>query len=54
MFFKLISAINVSLPLTAQVMEIMQALKVEGREKKDHSAILNYYEKINNVTVGKK
>ena len=47
-------AINVSLPLTAQVMEIMQALKVEGREKKDHSAILNYYEKINNVTVGKK
>ena len=47
-------AINASLPLTAQVMEIMQALKVEGREKKDHSAILNYYEKINNVTVGKK
>ena len=47
-------AINVSLPLTAQVMEIMQALKVEGRETKDHSAILNYYEKINNVTVGEK
>ncbi len=46
--------INVSLPLTAQVMEIMQALKVDGRETKDHSAILNYYEKINNVTVGKK
>lgn len=36
--------INVSLPLTAQVMEIMQALKVDGRETKDHSAILNYYE----------
>ncbi len=47
-------AINASLPLTAQVMEIMQALKVDGRESKDHSAILNYYEKINNVTVGKK
>ena len=47
-------AINVSLPLTAQVMEIMQALKVDGREIKDHSAILNYYEKINNVIVGKK
>jgi len=44
-------AINVSLPLTAQVMEIMQ---VDGRETKDHSAILNYYEKINNVIVGKK
>ncbi|MGF6906688.1 2-hydroxy-3-oxopropionate reductase [Fusobacterium sp. PH5-44] len=47
-------AINASLPLTAQVMEIMQALKVDGRETKDHSAILNYYEKINNVIVGKK
>lgn len=47
-------SINVALPLTAQVMEIMQALKVDGRATKDHSAILNYYEKINNVTVGKK
>ena len=47
-------AINVSLPLTSQVMEIMQALKVDGRETKDHSAILNYYEKINNITVGNK
>ncbi|MDY4011814.1 MAG: 2-hydroxy-3-oxopropionate reductase [Fusobacterium gastrosuis] len=47
-------AINVSLPLTSQVMEMMQALKIDGRETKDHSAILNYYEKINNVVVGKK
>lgn len=47
-------SINVALPLTAQVMEIMQALKVDGKATKDHSAILNYYEKINNVTVGKK
>ena len=47
-------AINVALPLTSQVMEIMQALKVDGRASKDHSAILNYYEKINNLTVGKK
>lgn len=47
-------AINIALPLTAQVMEIMQALKVDGKEKKDHSAILNYYEKINNVIVGQK
>lgn len=38
-------SINASLPLTAQVMEIMQALKIDGREKKDHAAILNYYEK---------
>ena len=47
-------SINVSLPLTAQVMEMMQSLKIDGREKKDHSALLNYYEKINNITVGKK
>lgn len=47
-------AINVSLPLTSQVMEMMQALKIDGRETKDHSALLNYYEKINNVTIGKK
>lgn len=47
-------AINVSLPLTSQVMEIMQALKVDRKASKDHSAILNYYEKINNVVVGKK
>lgn len=47
-------AINASIPLTSQVMEIMQALKVDGKETKDHSAILNYYEKINNVTVGNK
>lgn len=47
-------AINLSLPLTSQVMEMMQALKIDGRETKDHSALLNYYEKINNVTVGKK
>lgn len=47
-------AINVSLPLTSQVMEMMQALKIDGKETKDHSALLNYYEKINNVIVGKK
>lgn len=47
-------AINVSLPLTSQVMEMMQALKIDGRETKIISALLNYYEKINNVTVGKK
>ncbi len=41
-------AVNVSLPLTSQVMEIMQAIKNDGKGVKDHSAILNYYEKINN------
>ena len=40
-----------SLPLTAQVMEIMQALKNDGCGKEDHSAIVEYYEKISNVSV---
>lgn len=46
--------INVALPLTSQIMEIMQALKIDDKGMKDHSAILNYYEKINNVIVGNK
>ena len=37
--------------LTGQLMEIMQALKADGLEKKDHSCIVKYYEKISNVTI---
>ena len=47
-------SINASLPLTAQIMEILLALKIDGKGESDHSAIVNYYEKINNITVGKK
>jgi len=39
------------LPLTAQVMEIMQALKADGYEKEDHCSIVKYYEKLANVIV---
>jgi len=39
--------------LTAQVMEIMQALKVEGKEKQDHSSIIQFYEKLAGVEVKK-
>lgn len=42
-----------SLPLTAEVMEIMQALKNDGCETQDHSAIVRYYEKISNTSVKK-
>lgn len=44
-------ATSTSLPLTSQVMEIMQALKNDGCAAEDHSAIVKYYEKISNVTV---
>ena len=43
--------LNVSLPLTAGVMEIMQALKVDGHGQSDHSAIARYYEKMAQVEV---
>ena len=43
-----------SLPLTASVMEMMQALKNDGCGKEDHSALVRYYEKISAVSVEKK
>jgi 2-hydroxy-3-oxopropionate reductase len=47
-------AVGSPLPLTSQVMEILQALKVEGREKEDHSSIVTFYEKLAKVEVRKK
>ena len=44
-------AVIASLPLTAEIMEIMQSLKADGNEKDDHSAIVKYYEKVSNVSV---
>jgi 2-hydroxy-3-oxopropionate reductase len=43
--------LGVPLPLTAQVMEIMQSLKADGLEKEDHCRVIKYYEKIANITV---
>ena len=37
--------------LTSQVMEIMQALKVDGKEKNDHCGIIQFYEKLAGVEV---
>jgi len=38
--------VGVPLPLTSQVMEIMQALKVDGKAGNDHSGIVQFYEKL--------
>jgi 2-hydroxy-3-oxopropionate reductase len=38
--------LGVPLPLTSQVMEIMQALKVDGKAGNDHSGIVEFYEKL--------
>ncbi|RCX17521.1 tartronate semialdehyde reductase [Anaerobacterium chartisolvens] len=45
--------VGAPIPLTSQVMEIMQALKVDGKEKQDHSGIVQYYEKLAKVEVKK-
>lgn len=37
-------SIGVPVPLTSQVMEIMQALKVDGKAANDHGGIIQFYE----------
>ena len=44
-------AVSSPVPLTGQLMEIMQALRADDNDKDDHSAIVKYYEKIANITV---
>lgn len=45
-------AINAPLPLTGEVMEMLQSLKTYGFEKEDHSALARFYEMIGNVSIG--
>lgn len=44
--------LGVPLPLSAAVMEMMQALKADGLGNDDHSSLVKYYEKLANITVG--
>jgi 2-hydroxy-3-oxopropionate reductase len=43
--------IGVPLPLTSAVMEIMQALRVDGMGENDHGSLIRYYEKLAKVEV---
>ena len=43
--------VGVPLPLSASVMEIMQALKVDGMGDCDHGAVVRFYEKLAQVEV---
>ena len=43
--------IGVPLPLTASVMEMMQALKVDGHGNDDHGGLAQYYEKMAQVEI---
>jgi 2-hydroxy-3-oxopropionate reductase len=45
--------LNVPLPLTANVMETLQALKTDGMAANDHSAIVRFYEKLAQIEVRK-
>jgi len=45
--------VNAPLPLTANVMETLQALTVDGMGKNDHSAIVRFYEKLAQIEVRK-
>ena len=45
--------LGVPIPLTASVMETLQALKVDGMAANDHCAIVRYYEKIAKIEVRK-
>jgi 2-hydroxy-3-oxopropionate reductase len=44
-------ALDVRLPFTSQLLEVMQALKVDGRLEDDHSGIVQYFEKLAQVQV---
>jgi 2-hydroxy-3-oxopropionate reductase len=46
--------LNSPLPLTANVMETMQALKADGFAANDHSAIARFYEKLAKIEVRKR
>jgi 2-hydroxy-3-oxopropionate reductase len=39
-------SVGVPVPLTSGVMEIMQALKIDGKATDDHGGIIQYYEKL--------
>jgi 2-hydroxy-3-oxopropionate reductase len=46
-------SLGVPIPLTASVMETLQALKVDGMAADDHSSIVRYYEKLAKIEVRK-
>jgi 2-hydroxy-3-oxopropionate reductase len=45
--------LGVPVPLSSQIMEVMQALKVDGKAKDDHGGIIQFYEKLAKVQVRK-
>lgn len=46
--------IDAPIPLTAQVMEFMKALKADGKAEDDHGGLIQYHEKLAGVEVKRK
>ncbi len=46
--------LGVPVPLTGEVMEFMQALKVQGKEKNDHGGLVQFFEGLADVEVRRK
>jgi len=44
-------ALHTAMPLTAQVMQMMQVLMAEGHENVDHGGLALYYEKLNDLSL---
>jgi len=45
--------ISAPIPLTSQVMEMMQAMKVDGKQTEDHGGLIQFYEKLAGIKVRK-
>jgi 2-hydroxy-3-oxopropionate reductase len=46
--------LDAPIPLTTQVMEMMKALKADGKAEDDHGGLIQYHEKLAGVTVKKR
>ena len=46
--------LHTAMPLTAQVMKMMQTLMAEGHTELDHGALALFYEKLNSISLKKK
>lgn len=46
--------IDAPIPLTTQILEFMKAMKADGKSGDDHCGIIQYWEKLANVTVKRK
>lgn len=46
-------AIGAPVPLSSQVLEMLEVLKADGKAKEDHSGLIQYYEKLSGIEVKK-